>query len=61
MTNKVQPPIFQVGGDFSLGMAMGQGGARGWDLRPRPTWLLPFPIPAPPRGVGKTTLPHPRP
>ena len=41
-------------------MAMGRGGAkrggaRGWDLRPHPAWLSPFPIP------GQTTLPHPRP
>ena len=42
-------------------MAMGWGRAGGWDLRPRPAWLLPFPIPAPPRGAGHTTLPHPRP
>ena len=42
-------------------MAMGRGGAGGWDLRPRPTWLLPFPIPAPPWDAGHTTLPHPRP
>ena len=42
-------------------MAMGRGGAGGWDLRSRPAWLLPFPILAPPRGAGHTTLPHPRP
>ena len=40
---------------------MGWGGAGGWDLRPRPTWLLPFPVPTPPRGAGQTTLPHRRP
>ena len=39
----------------------GQGRARGWDLRPHPAWFLPFPVPALPRGAGKTTLPHPRP
>ena len=44
-----------------VGMAMGQGGAGGWDLRPRPTWLLPFPVPASPQGAGQTTLSHPRP
>ena len=42
-------------------MAMGRGGAGVWDLRPRPAWLLPFPVPAPPRDAGHTTLPHPRP
>ena len=46
---------------YGVGMAMGRGGAGGWDLRPRPAWLLPFPILAPPRGAGHTTLPHPRP
>ena len=42
---------------------MGQGGAGGWDLHPRPAWMLPFPFPVPtlPRGAGQTTLPHPRP
>ena len=44
-----------------VGMAMGRGGAGGWDLRPRPAWLLPFPIPTPPRGAGQTTPPRPAP
>ena len=30
-----------------LGMAMGRGGAEGWDLRLRPTWI--FLAPSPPR------------
>ena len=42
-------------------MAMGRGRAGGWGLRPRVAWLLPFPIPATPRGAEQTTLPHPRP
>ena len=29
-----------------LGMAMGQGRAKGWDLRPRPAWI--FLAPSPP-------------
>ena len=40
---------------------MGWAGVEGWDLRPRPAWLLPFLVPALPRGAGQTTLPHPRP
>ena len=32
-----------------LGMAMGRGGAEGWDLRPLPTWI--FFAPTPPRPV----------
>ena len=31
----------------NLGMAMGRGGAEGWDLRPRPAWI--FLAPSPPR------------
>ena len=49
------------GGGTGLGMAIERDGAGGWDLHPRPAWLLPFPVSAPPRGVGQTTLPHPRP
>ena len=40
-------------------MAIGRVG--GWDFRPHPEWLLPFPIPALPWGVRQTTLPHPHP
>ena len=42
---------------LGVGMEMGRGRARGWDLRPHPAWLLPFPIPAP-WGLATT---HPAP
>ena len=43
-----------------LGMAMGRGGAKGWDLRPRPAWI--FLAPSPPRPHdGENFLPYPRP
>ena len=32
---------------WTVGMAMGRGGAKGWDLRPRPAWI--FLAPSPPR------------
>ena len=43
-------------------MAMGRGGAEGWDLRPGPTWT--FLAPSSPRPAphdGENFLPHPRP
>ena len=50
-------------------MAMGRGGAKGWGLRPHPTWfyLAPSPPhtapprPAPPHMIEKTFSPHPHP
>ena len=42
---------------FCVGMAMGRGGAEGWDLCPRPAWIFSCPIPAPPRMTGKISYP----
>ena len=44
----------------TVGMAMGRGGAEGWDLRPRSAWI--FLAPSPPRPApydGRNFLPHP--
>ena len=41
-----------------VGMAMGQGGAEGWDLHPRPTWI--FLIPSSPHKAPRRPL-KPRP
>ena len=42
-----------------LGMAMGRGGAEGWDLRPRPAWI--FLAPSPPLKAPRSPTLHRKP
>ena len=42
-----------------IGMAMGRGGAEGWDLRPGPTWTFLAPSSPRPARRGKFLTPSP--
>ena len=44
---------------LAIGMAMGRGGAEGWDLRPRPVWIFLAPSPPRPAWRGKYFAPSP--
>ena len=44
---------------FELGMAIGRGGAEGWDLRPRLAWIFLTPSPPRPAWWGKFLAPSP--
>ena len=47
---------------LGIGMAMGRGGAEGWDLRPRPAWIfLTSSLSRPAPHDGENFLPHLRP